>query len=118
MLVLHLWIFCYLYIFIAIPQNPFSELRLQLQSSFENEESSPETEQPTEADSETTATPITKNKEECGISQSSEEDHTKCNNLPSELISSHSSLAKELSELRLESRRYWNLCSNLSVYCI
>lgn len=81
------------------------ELRLQLQSSFENEESSPETEQPTEADSETTATPITKNKEECGISQSSEEDHTKCNNLPSELISSHSSLAKELSELRLESRR-------------
>ncbi|XP_016363567.1 mitogen-activated protein kinase kinase kinase 5-like isoform X2 [Sinocyclocheilus anshuiensis] len=81
------------------------ELRLQLQSSFENEESSPETEQPTEADCETTITPITKNKEEWGISQNSEEGHAKCDNLPSELISSHSSLAKELSELRLESRR-------------
>ncbi|XP_016132103.1 mitogen-activated protein kinase kinase kinase 5-like isoform X2 [Sinocyclocheilus grahami] len=81
------------------------ELRLQLQSSFENEESSPETEQPTEADSETTITPITKNKEEWGISQNSEEGHAKCDNLPSELISSHSSLAKELSELRFESRR-------------
>ncbi|XP_016364534.1 mitogen-activated protein kinase kinase kinase 5 isoform X2 [Sinocyclocheilus rhinocerous] len=81
------------------------ELRLQLQSSFENEESSPETEQPTEADSETTVTPITKNKEEWGITQNSEEGHAKCDNLPSELISSHSSLAKELSELRLESRR-------------
>ncbi|KAF4102980.1 mitogen-activated protein kinase kinase kinase 5 [Onychostoma macrolepis] len=81
------------------------ELRLQLQSSFENEESSPESERPTEADSETTVTPITKNKEEWGISQNSEEGHTKCNNLSSELISSHSSLTKELSELRLESRR-------------
>ncbi|XP_059424190.1 mitogen-activated protein kinase kinase kinase 5-like [Carassius carassius] len=81
------------------------ELRLQLQSSFENEESSPETEQPKEADSETTVTPITKIKEEWGISQNSEEGHAKCHNQPSELISSHSSLAKELSELRLESRR-------------
>ncbi|XP_052434333.1 mitogen-activated protein kinase kinase kinase 5 [Carassius gibelio] len=81
------------------------ELRLQLQSSFENEESSPETEQPKEADSETTVTPITKNEEEWGISQNSEEGHAKCHNLPSELISSHSSLAQELSELRLESRR-------------
>ncbi|XP_042597323.1 mitogen-activated protein kinase kinase kinase 5-like isoform X2 [Cyprinus carpio] len=81
------------------------ELRLQLQSSFENEESSPETEQPKEAASETTVTPITENKEQCVISQNSEEGHAKCNNLSSELISSHSSLAKELSELRLESRR-------------
>ncbi|XP_026139583.1 mitogen-activated protein kinase kinase kinase 5-like [Carassius auratus] len=81
------------------------ELRLQLQSSFENEESSPETEQPKEADSETTVTPIMKNKEEWGISQNSEEGHAKCHNLPSELISSHSLLAQELSELRLESRR-------------
>uniref|UniRef100_A0A8C1T312 mitogen-activated protein kinase kinase kinase n=1 Tax=Cyprinus carpio TaxID=7962 RepID=A0A8C1T312_CYPCA len=49
------------------------ELRLQLQSSFENEESSPETEQPKEAASETTVTPITENKEQCVISQNSEE---------------------------------------------
>uniref|UniRef100_A0A8C1QC30 mitogen-activated protein kinase kinase kinase n=1 Tax=Cyprinus carpio TaxID=7962 RepID=A0A8C1QC30_CYPCA len=51
------------------------ELRLQLQSSFENEESSPETEQPKEAASETTVTPITENKEQCVISQNSEEGH-------------------------------------------
>uniref|UniRef100_A0A8C1ABG4 mitogen-activated protein kinase kinase kinase n=1 Tax=Cyprinus carpio carpio TaxID=630221 RepID=A0A8C1ABG4_CYPCA len=63
---------------------------------------SPETEQPKEAASETTVTPITENKEQCVISQNSEEGHAKCNNLSSELISSHSSLAKELSELRLE----------------
>ncbi|XP_043116424.1 mitogen-activated protein kinase kinase kinase 5 isoform X2 [Puntigrus tetrazona] len=86
------------------------ELRLQLQSSFENEESSPETEQPTEADSETTVTPITKNKEECCVSQNSEESHADCSSLPGELISSHSSLAKELSELRLESRRILKMC--------
>uniref|UniRef100_A0A8C2CL25 mitogen-activated protein kinase kinase kinase n=1 Tax=Cyprinus carpio TaxID=7962 RepID=A0A8C2CL25_CYPCA len=53
------------------------ELRLQLQSSFENEESSPETEQPKEAGSETTVTPITENKEQCVISQNSEEGHAK-----------------------------------------
>uniref|UniRef100_A0A8C1T2I7 mitogen-activated protein kinase kinase kinase n=1 Tax=Cyprinus carpio TaxID=7962 RepID=A0A8C1T2I7_CYPCA len=83
-------------------QTPFQLKPLQLQSSFENEESSPETEQPKEAASETTVTPITENKEQCVISQNSEEGHAKCNNLSSELISSHSSLAKELSELRLE----------------
>uniref|UniRef100_A0A8C1IV21 mitogen-activated protein kinase kinase kinase n=1 Tax=Cyprinus carpio TaxID=7962 RepID=A0A8C1IV21_CYPCA len=82
------------------------ELKLQLQSSFENEESSPETEQPMEADSQSTVTPITKNKVELGIDQTSEEGHSKCNSLPSDLISNLSSLAKEFSELRLESMRY------------
>uniref|UniRef100_A0A8C2D9G0 mitogen-activated protein kinase kinase kinase n=1 Tax=Cyprinus carpio TaxID=7962 RepID=A0A8C2D9G0_CYPCA len=72
------------------------ELKLQLQSSFENEESSPETEQPMEADSQSTVTPITKNKEELGIDQTSEEGHSKCNSLPSDLISNHSSLHSNL----------------------
>lgn len=82
------------------------ELKLQLQSSFENEESSQETEQPTEADSKQIVTPLAKDKEEsCIITQISEEGHTKCNNLHSDIISSHSSLAKELSELRFESMR-------------
>uniref|UniRef100_A0A8C0YSQ5 mitogen-activated protein kinase kinase kinase n=1 Tax=Cyprinus carpio carpio TaxID=630221 RepID=A0A8C0YSQ5_CYPCA len=72
------------------------ELKLQLQSSFENEESSPETEQPVEADSQSTVTPITKNKEELGIDQTSEEGHSKCNSLPSDLISNHSSLHSNL----------------------
>jgi len=86
---------------------PFPELKLQLQSSFENEESSQETEQPTEADSKPIVTPLAKDIEEsCILSQNSEEGHTKCKNLHSDIISSHSSLAKELSELRLESMRY------------
>lgn len=91
---------------------PFLELKLQLQSSFENEESSQETEQPTEADSKPIDTPLAKDKEE-SITQNSEEGHTKCNNLHSDIISSHSSLAKELSELRFESMRYPKLYLSL-----
>uniref|UniRef100_A0A673I641 mitogen-activated protein kinase kinase kinase n=1 Tax=Sinocyclocheilus rhinocerous TaxID=307959 RepID=A0A673I641_9TELE len=87
-------------------QDAITVLLPGLQSSFENEESSPETEQPMEADSQSTVTTIAKNKDELCINQNSEEGHAKCNSLPSDLISSHSSLAKELSELRLESRRY------------
>lgn len=81
------------------------ELKLQLQSSFENEESSHENEQPTEADSETAVTPLAKDKEELHITQYSEEGHAKCNDLHSDLISTKSSLAKELSVLRLETIR-------------
>lgn len=93
---------------------PFLELKLQLQSSFENEESSQETEQPTEADSKPIDTPLAKDKEESHIiTQNSEEGHTKCNNLHSDIISSHSSLAKELSELRFESMRYPKLYLSL-----
>ncbi|XP_056330985.1 mitogen-activated protein kinase kinase kinase 5 [Danio aesculapii] len=81
------------------------ELKLQLQSSFENEEGSPESEHPTEADSESTVTPLAKDKETLVIPKDPEEGHSTCNSLPTDLISSYSSLAKELSELRLESRR-------------
>lgn len=74
------------------------ELKLQLQSS-------PEPEHPTEANSESIITPLTKDKETLVITQDPEEGHSTCKSLPTDLISSHSSLAKELSELRLESRR-------------
>uniref|UniRef100_A0A8C1IUZ2 mitogen-activated protein kinase kinase kinase n=1 Tax=Cyprinus carpio TaxID=7962 RepID=A0A8C1IUZ2_CYPCA len=57
---------------------------------------SPETEQPMEADSQSTVTPITKNKVELGIDQTSEEGHSKCNSLPSDLISNLSSLHSNL----------------------
>uniref|UniRef100_A0A8C2D9H1 mitogen-activated protein kinase kinase kinase n=1 Tax=Cyprinus carpio TaxID=7962 RepID=A0A8C2D9H1_CYPCA len=77
-------------------QDAITVLLPGLQSSFENEESSPETEQPMEADSQSTVTPITKNKEELGIDQTSEEGHSKCNSLPSDLISNHSSLHSNL----------------------
>ncbi|XP_052003268.1 mitogen-activated protein kinase kinase kinase 5-like isoform X1 [Xyrauchen texanus] len=93
------------------------ELKLQLQSSFEHEESSPEREQSTEADSEQTVTPLAKDQEEIDviprikdisdITQKSKEGDKdcKCTDLPSDLLSNRSSLTKELSELRLESRR-------------
>ncbi|KAK7158001.1 hypothetical protein R3I93_009256 [Phoxinus phoxinus] len=82
------------------------ELKLQLQSSFENEESPQETEHPTEADFEPIVTPLAKDKEESHIiSQNSEEGHTESSNLHSDILSSHSSLSKELSELRFESMR-------------
>ncbi|XP_052000607.1 mitogen-activated protein kinase kinase kinase 5-like [Xyrauchen texanus] len=82
------------------------ELRLQLQSSFENEESSSETEPCTEANSKQMVTLLAKDKEDSDITQKSEESDmdAKCTDLPGDL-SNHSTLAKELSELRLESRR-------------
>ncbi|XP_055066774.2 mitogen-activated protein kinase kinase kinase 5 [Misgurnus anguillicaudatus] len=78
------------------------ELKLQLQSSFENEESSLETEQPCEADPRETIIPLITLNEESDITQRSEESDEK---LAKNLVSNHSSLTKELSELRLESRR-------------
>ncbi|KAI7806518.1 mitogen-activated protein kinase kinase kinase 5 [Triplophysa rosa] len=76
------------------------ELKLQLQSSFE--EGSPDSELPEETAPEETLIPVVKINGELEIPQKSKESDE---DLASDLLPSRSSLAKELSELREESRR-------------
>ncbi|TRZ03078.1 hypothetical protein DNTS_029878 [Danionella cerebrum] len=73
------------------------ELKLQLQSSFEVDDGSPELEK--EKDPEFTVAEKVKDEVKEGIGPISE------GHVPSEVISGHSSLTKELAELRVESRR-------------
>lgn len=79
----------------------FSELKLQLQSSFE--ECTPESEPPEETAPEEIVIPVVKINGELDVTNKSKESEE---DLASDLLSRHSSLAKELSELRQESRRY------------
>lgn len=90
-------------LFTHIRKMCFSELKLQLQSSFE--ESSPESEQPDETAPEEIVIPVVKINGESEIPRKSKESEE---DLASDLLCSHSSLATELSELRQESRRYQN----------
>lgn len=82
----------------------FSELKLQLQSSFE--EGSPESEHPEETAPEETVIPVMMINGELEISDVPQKSKESEEDLVSDLIPSHSSLANELSELRDETRRY------------